>query len=361
VLFDARHVESSGIGSYTRQLLCHIPAWADDAGVRVAVLGPATLVDELPPSISHIHGIAAMYTPREQLLLHRVLASYRPRVYWSPHYPMPIASPVPSVVTVLDVLHALPRAAGGPGGGRRVYARAMLASVCRRAARVVTTSSFTADELRRLWPGVASRLTVSTFGIDDRWFEPVASAIQGRPYLLFVGNPKPHKNLPALLKAFALLKDQVPGLDLVLAGGGPNRSIDTTLQSLMRPLGARVRVTGVLSFGQLRRLVAGARALVLPSLYEGVGLPPLEAMAAGTPVIASRAGALVETCGPGATLVDPQSTTEFALVLARMCTDQSARADAIGRGRAHVRARQASVTPRRAWEAVLAARAGLAG
>jgi glycosyltransferase involved in cell wall biosynthesis len=147
-------------------------------------------------------------------------------------------------------------------------------------------------------------------------------------YVLAVAETRGYKNLRRLVEAFA--RAAVPGLSLVVAGG----AVDPGLRILAERLGVggRVRFTGRVSDDELAALYRGARALVFPSLWEGFGLPPLEAMASGCPVAASRAGAVPEVCGNAALYFDPASVEEMADALARAATDDSLRYTLRARG-----------------------------
>jgi alpha-1,3-rhamnosyl/mannosyltransferase len=142
-------------------------------------------------------------------------------------------------------------------------------------------------------------------------------------YLLFVGNPKPHKNLPALLAAYAELAARRSDLPPLLLAGGERDDA---------PAGG-VRRIGVVAEGDLPALYRGARALVLPSLWEGFGLPALEAMASGTPVVAAARGALPELVGDAGLLFDPDDATALPAALARIVDDAALRAELARRGR----------------------------
>jgi glycosyltransferase involved in cell wall biosynthesis len=205
-----------------------------------------------------------------------------------------------------------------------------------RAGAVIVPSAAVAAEVADEYPGTADRVVVTPLGVDPAWFEaaPPDEARRRRlglpaDYLVFSGSLEPRKNLPLLLAAHRRLRAEDPDWPPLVLMGPPGWGPGLDLDGL--PPGA-VRLTGYLSDDDLRSVVAGARALVYPSLYEGFGLPPLEAMAAGVPVVASAAGAVPEAVGDAAVLVPVGDADAFAAALAGLLDDESARARLAGRG-----------------------------
>ena len=154
--------------------------------------------------------------------------------------------------------------------------------------------------------------------------------------MLFVGTLEPRKNITGLLDAYARLVARSPDVpDLVLAGGGDRRAPeadDWRERTERPPLAGRVRRTGYLDPPALQALYAGARALVLPSLDEGFGLPALEAMTVGVPVVASNRGALPEVVGDAGLLVDPTDGAAISDALERILTDDALARTCVARG-----------------------------
>lgn len=349
LLFDARHVRQSGIGTYIRTQLPHLEEAASRHGISLAVLADRETVPELRPSTRVVLASppsAAMYSPAEQLAWRRAFATTRPRAVWLPHYPYPLARLLPgnrgmlTYVTVHDTIQLLPRRISGQSWARRGYARVMLKADARSCRRIFTPSEATAAALRGITR--SARVSVTPIPVDHIWFEPVdpsLSPVTGR-YLLYVGNAKRYKNLPLLLEAFSGLAETIPH-KLVIAGGGATlRTLDDRVRRLAEGNPDRIVLTGQLDFAALRALVASAELLIMPSLHEGAGLPPLEAMASRTPVLSSDIPVLRETCGDGAAFFNPHDPNHLADAIRTYCADDLARARLAARGHSFVVGRQ---------------------
>lgn len=339
IAVDARMLGSSGIGTYIREAVPRVLGLG--TGLPAASLGdPAALERCGFLSVDGARAVrcdAPIYSIREQVELARRAPSSS-ELFWSPHYNIPLAWRGKLIVTVHDAFH-LARIGELPGLHRRAYARLMFAALARRADLVLCDSSFTADELLRLTAVPADRLRVVHLGVAAEWYDGVASERpHPRPYIVFVGNIKPHKNLLRLVRAFASVADRLPH-DLLIVGRREGFIVaDAEVAREAARLGERVRFTGELEQAELREIVASASLLALPSTYEGFGLPPLEAMAAGTPVLVSRAGSLPEVCGEAALYCDSADTGDIAEKLLRLATDVALRAELAERGSEHARA-----------------------
>jgi glycosyltransferase involved in cell wall biosynthesis len=198
------------------------------------------------------------------------------------------------------------------------YQRALLPRIARGARLVITVSEFSRREIIEVLGADPERITVVPNGVDER-FRPDAPAALGmtRPYVLVVGTRISRKNTSALKQAGRRLN--ALGVELVHAGSA---------RGYMRPeANAKLRELGYVPDEEMPGLYAGAVALAMPSLYEGFGLPALEAMACGTPVVASNITALPETIGDAGLLVDPHDEQAFADALEQLVTDSTHRAE----------------------------------
>jgi glycosyltransferase involved in cell wall biosynthesis len=279
---------------------------------------------------------------RTLLSLSRAAARDRLNVFHSPGYFLPLW-PGPKVVTFHDVNMFLQWDKWWRTGKRLSWlslcGQTLLAS--RLARKVLAVSETAAGQIRRLLRLPACRVLTLYQGIDDRFFQPADLAEAARlreahglhKYLLFVGVLAPQKNLEGLIQACAAL-DQ-PELELAIVGREYGPYFREVVRPLISRLGMehRVAMLGTVPSEALPGLYAGAKALIYPSFAEGFGLPPLEAMACGTPVVASDRPSLPEVLGDAALLVDPSEPFAIAEGIERILTDPALADELRRRGR----------------------------
>lgn len=333
---DCRMWAMSGIGVYIRNLLplcmrrlphVHFKLLGDQAALRDA---------HLPENGSLIPCAAPIYSLREQWSLPRRCGDAH--ALWVPHYNIPLAATLPLVVTVHDVIPlALPELFSV---AQRCAARLFFAAAAKKARVLLTVSRFSREEfLLRVDKSRSDMLAINN-GVDRRWFAARRVARESPhpfPYLAAIGNLKAHKKIPELCKAFAAVCHRLPH-NLLLIGkytGFRSGRIDSA--ALLRLAPGRIALAGEVDDAALMRLVAHADALVFPSRYEGFGLPLLEALAAGTLVLASDIPTSREICGEAAFYFkadDPASLERALLGIGGLCPERRQGMIAQGRKRA---------------------------
>ncbi len=340
LVIDARMLFASGIGRYLREVLARWPdAVVPEAYIYSTEEQQAWLAATRPGAVL-IPTRAGIYSLREQAL---PLGLPPDVVYWVPHYNLPWLGRAHVVATVHDAAPLVLREAF-PRPAQRLAARFYFGAVRRRARRVLVVSDFTAGELTQHARVRRDLIEVVPNGVDGSW-QASSPAVPRRPHrLLFVGNLKAHKNLGRLLEAIERVRRETGrdvSLDVVGQTSGFRAGLEESTAERLRRT-AWVRLHGKIDDEQLRGLYAEAGALVFPSLYEGFGLPMLEAMAAGCPVVAARAGALPEIGGTdqadggGVVYFDPRDPVDIATQLERfwrLPATEHARMGEFGRAR----------------------------
>jgi glycosyltransferase involved in cell wall biosynthesis len=313
---------NSGIGTYIKKIVPEIIAAQPNQSF--ALLGHPEEISSIPSTqqskVTIIPATAAIYSVKEQLELPRLIPK-ETTLFWSPHYNIPLFYRGRLLVTIHDVQHlAMPQYLDG--WHKKAYAKTVFWRLRQQAKAILTDSHFSKEEIIRYTPRGKQPITVAHLGIDEDWFK--VSRIQRpheRPYLIFVGVVKPHKNVRGLLEAFSLVHDKIPH-DLVIIGRREGFITgDEEVARQAESLGNRVVFTGHVSDDSLEQYIAHADALVLPSFYEGFGLPPLEAMACGCPVIVSNAASLPEVCGDAALYCNPHDPKDIATTIQRLVTN----------------------------------------
>lgn len=223
-----------------------------------------------------------------------------------------------------------------------------------RAARVITVSSATRRDLEELLTIPPDRIEQIYNAIDPRLFEESSQIAEeeqrileryqiNAPFLLYAGTIRPHKNIPRLVEAFAVLRGEFAqhpeykDLRLVIMGDEISKNPALRRTVIQTRMENAVRFLGFVPFETLRAFYRAARVFVFPSLYEGFGLPPLEAMACGTPVVASNVSSLPEVVGDAALLVNPENVFDIARGLREALLDPRLREELSERGRKRAR------------------------
>ncbi len=325
ITIDSRKLHDSGVGTYIQNVIPNIIEQLPEyhftlLGHREALMPYAEGRDQI--TIVDYH--TRPYSPREQIDILPLI----PRdtdLLWVPFINIPVLYRGNMLVTVYDVnFLALPQFLTPV---QRLYAKLIFTAIRRKADHVLCISEFSKREYLRLVSGPQQDVSAILLGTAPQWFKLPTKLEnpQTQPFFLFVGNVKPHKNLVRLLQAFAQIADQIPH-NLVIVGKKEGFIIGDE-QALAYPssLNERILFTGYINDEQLRQYYAHATALAFPSLYEGFGLPALEAMACHCPVLTSNITALPEVCGDAALYCNPYSVADIAEKLLQLASDEALR------------------------------------
>jgi alpha-1,3-rhamnosyl/mannosyltransferase len=355
IAIDARYVADHfpGIGRYTYNLALAL-AQLDQPHTLVLLHNPA-----LPNSRYDIAALARFrsvelvatdarpFTISEQLAIPRLLRRARADLYHAPYYVRPYAGlPCPSVVTLYDIIPRLFPAEASPRARRLFDTLTRLA--IRASRRVIAISESARADLAAAYQVPPGRIAVTPLAADPRFQPQTPAAVAavrsayGLPerYILALASNKPHKNLPRLVEAFAQvlqiadyklqntdpnLQSAIYNMQLVIAGHWDPRYPQARALAERLGLGEAVRFLSGVAEDDLPALLSGAEIFVFPSLYEGFGLPPLEALACGTPVLCGDTSSLPEVVGDAALLADTRDTAALAGGLARLLGDAALR------------------------------------
>ncbi|MEO7102182.1 MAG: glycosyltransferase family 1 protein [Gemmatimonadaceae bacterium] len=270
----------------------------------------------------------------EQLHLPAFTESYGVDVLHSLGYVGPLFTHAAHVVTIHDVNFLQRDVRMSPV--RRAMLGAATFSVARTAQRTITMSNFSRDEIVRRLHVSEARVEVTHLAprkrLDHQYANPT-TAVE-REYLLAFAGPSPHKNVPRLIEAFASVSDAIPHSLHIIGSLPRGGSVERVVDALA--MGSRVQLLGYIGDDAMETELAGATALVFPSLYEGFGLPIVDAQRLGVAVICSTAGSLPEIAGQGAMLFDPRSVCDIASSISRVSKDRSLRERLIRAGRENV-------------------------
>jgi glycosyltransferase involved in cell wall biosynthesis len=330
----------AGAGVYAENLVRRLPGFLGQDDLLFLLLQKDEV--ELPRLIAERKNVRLLFIPSrvfrnrlmlmlfEQFILPWLLLVHKIDVVHTLHYTIPLWAPSARVVTFHDLTVLLwPQM---HTRGRRVIMPLYIRLAWRLADVIIFVSAATRHDAERLLPAVEDRLnTVVPLGVNpDAFVPPAASDLRdgltslqiNEPYVLFIGTIEPRKNLVRLIHAFENIASHFPEHLLVLAGK-LGWDFDPVFEAIAAsPVRERIRHLGFISEESKRVLLAGCDLLVYPSLYEGFGLPVLEAMAAGIPLVTSNVSSLPEVVGTAAVMVDPGSVEQLAAAIALLLSDR---------------------------------------
>ncbi len=338
--FDATTLtgQISGVGGYTARLLQALCAQVGrEAFGKLVVFSNREIAFVAPPEVEVYAGrrfpVRSIWM---QLVLPAILREVRPDVVHFTNYLAPVLTDTPYVVSFHDMsLTLLPEAHTLK---KRLLTASLIPTVARRARRILVPSESTRRDVARLLAVDPGRIRLVPYAASPLYRPlsdgPSPLALRGvrPPYFLYVGTIEPRKNLARALRAFARIAPGLPEHQFVIVGQSGWKYGEVLDEAQRSDLAGKVVLTGYVPEGELPLLYNHAIALVYPSLYEGFGLPLVEAMACGTPVLTSAGSSLSEVARDAALLVDPLREDELAAAMSALGTDERLRADLRRRG-----------------------------
>ena len=342
IAIDIRRTTEFGVGTYVRNVIRALGRL--DHENKYLLIGRPEKVQEVGPLPSNFHFIP-LTAPERTVEGYREFRIALKRLNCDLlHVPnlfsIPRALPCPYVMTVHDMLEHMARARERNGFWRSLHFQ-LTRRVLRRAERIFAVSNFTRNEIEKLFEIPSDKIEVVYNAIDERFLHGHASAAEREliaeryqvtyPFLLYTGRVSPHKNVVRMIEAFSALKTELekdqayPDLKLIIIGDDLSGNPDLRRTVIRSGVQNDVRFLGFVPIEVLRIFYDQAKIFLFPSLYEGFGLPPLEAMAHGTPVVTSNVSSLPEVVGNAAVLVNPENVFEIMRAIHRVLTDQELR------------------------------------
>ena len=340
IILDARTATDHfpGIGRYVVNLASALQRVAPDLSL-ILLRDPSAAAQRLAlPDLPALDCAASPFALPQQWRVRSILRQSRAALYHSAYYLMPYAPGIPSMVTCYDLI-PLVYPQYFTATQRLIFRTAHVLAL--RTTRVtLAISAATKNDLVRFFHVDPRRIVVTPLAAAAH-FQPPSRAEVNRVkqhyalpdrYVLYFGSNKPHKNVPRLVEAFAASSARASGIDLVIAGHWDERYPQAKELAERLSLKERVRFIGPVQDNDLPALYGGTELFVFPSEYEGFGLPVLEAMACGAPVVCSNRSSLPEIAGDAALLCDPHDVAALARALEQALTDWDLRAGLQQRG-----------------------------
>jgi glycosyltransferase involved in cell wall biosynthesis len=339
---DARKFFDFGIGTYIENLVSSLANCKTAHQIILFVNEDVSRRIKVPDEFHQVIVPYGKYSVSELLLLGYRARRERVDLFHCPHYTLPIGLRKRSVVTVHDLIHL--HTISKRSFVKRTYVTRVLSHSVRHAGAIITISQYAKNDIVSAFSVDPDRITVVPLAVSSDFQPAESKVIQdfrtrfniGGSYVLYVGNIKPHKNFTLLVHAMRAIVEHDPNVTLVCVGErfSNNQTIHAEIQEL--GLASCIREVGFLSRRDLVAAYSGASVHVLPSDHEGFGLPVLEAMACGAPVVVSDSGALPEVAGDAAILFRAGSRQSLECALLNVLSNPARRTDLIVKGKANV-------------------------
>lgn len=351
IAIDVRRIDDFGVGTYIRNLLNALSATdPDNQYTLIAAPGSHAAIDILSANFRAVPYLRSDLDRREHLRFASFVRGLNVDLVHIPLNRVPLIMPRPYVVTVHDIANLLFE---DGAKFRLALRRFRFRRGLTRASKIMTVSAATRRDVQNLLALPDEQVRVVYSAPDPNFFrgdgdDPVAGALlRSRileryqihyPFLLYAGSIRPQKNIPRLIEAFAVARQTLSShpvyrdLRLIIIGDEISRYPQVRRTVIQSRVEDSVRFLGFVPFETLRIFYAAAAAFVFPSLYEGFGLPPLEAMASGTPVVTSSVSSLPESTGDAAVLVNPENVFDIARGIEEVLLNEGLRTELIERG-----------------------------
>jgi glycosyltransferase involved in cell wall biosynthesis len=349
IAIDIRRINEFGVGTYTRNAIRTLARLdQENEYFLIGIPGKLPGTEGLPANFKTLPAQPNELSLSSYFELHQLLTRFEcnllhvPHLFWKPQ-----GIPCPYVVTVHDLFDHLYRVNSHSTLKRSLHFK-FTKRVLHRAARIFAVSNFSKKDTERLFRVAPEKIEVIYNAIDERFRQGHASDAEREfiaeryqvnyPFLLYAGRISPHKNVVRIIEAFSALKtelakdNQFEDLKLIIIGDEVSKHPDLRRAVVKGRVQNDVRFLGFVPIEVLRIFYDQAKIFVFPSLYEGFGLPPLEAMAHGTPVVTSNTSSIPEVVGNAAVMVNPENVFEIMKALHRVLLDQGVRDKLKARG-----------------------------
>jgi glycosyltransferase involved in cell wall biosynthesis len=318
---DAREIENgvhTGIGRALSVFLDYFESLED--GNTGVLFSTRSIERADSPRLQEVVARPSMTLIWDQFTLPRLICNATIDLFYSTYYKIPLAAACPCVSTIYDLMYLTFPVYRKESILSRLYYKTFGGMCINKASRVVTSSAYSRKEIAAFYRVNPEKIISIPLGAPQSFCPASRLRVEQlkrgigieRDYILYTGNFKPHKNITGLITSFKIVHDRFPDITLVLAGHTGHTIDVIATQIAVSGLEGKVTILGPISEADLPALYSGARLFAMPSLYEGFGYPPLEAMACGTPVVCSNATSLPEVVGDAALVVDAQNPQEMA-------------------------------------------------
>jgi glycosyltransferase involved in cell wall biosynthesis len=323
VLVDSRWAGNTGIGRLYQEVMNYIPDQVSCEFVKSEM------------------GVGSLLSP---LMLGEEIKKSNAELFYSPSFMPPAFTKSPFIFTVHDLMHLFYYSKL-----HKIYYEQVIARLARKAKKIITVSHFSKNQLVEILGMPENLIKVIYNGVDEHFFLNEVEFETDRPYFLYVGNRRKNKNLPAMLTAFS--QARIPQEFMFYLSGNS----DSELEALVNSLGIqkRVRFLGFIEEEDLPKIYKGAHATLFASLMEGFGLPVIESMASGTPVLTSNSSSLKEIAGEAALCVDPTSISAILTGIEKLINDEVFYVECMVKGLKRAKEFSWKKTATETWETIL--------